>query len=557
MKESFGILFLTFLANINEHFPESNDYNRNTFLDYNINIKIGESDDISSYLNLDRLYNDYGINYNDELQIFDMKNIYPLTNISEFKNKTLEDSFILLNNKKLFEKVINELINNDLYTIGNCIVLIVEENILNNLSSEEVQKYKKVNNCFIITYSNNNIYDKLYEIRNNTLKIKEIKLDIRIDYTKYSTSAYIIFICLIFFAINALLFLFMKNYLKINNQNKLGIHFLIIICFFLLNILCIFIFIEILLSKNSLIYKLIPKGYFIIKIIKTIFFCIIKNMIMWIFFLINRAYCILFFDKDYKNKYIKIIIFITLCDYILQILFKFDYNMFFEIIYIKDLYNIIYYIVVGIYIFYRGKNISLGLRVLLYVIEHDNIRVRTQEELNNIKEVINRKIMLRQKSFFFCYLFCTIGIISPFLYLLFSSFKGSTIYDIIIFIQFIIILGLISKLFYPQKLLQNYTITYEQLINGIPEKFLNEYLYSIDKEDYIKKEDFSKIEPKHYPIIIINPFQILINGIYDKYSIKKLNKKDKKQGSINKDIVIKMINSCAEKGQIGYWNDSD
>ena len=95
---------------------------------------------------------------------------------------------------------------------------------------------------------------------------------------------------------------------------------------------------------------------------------------MWIFFLISRAYCILFFDKDYKNKYKKIIILMTLIDYVFQLLFKYFDSTFLGIIYIKDIYNIFYYILVGIYIYYKGRNISLGLSLLLYTVEHDVIR---------------------------------------------------------------------------------------------------------------------------------------------------------------------------------------
>ena len=275
---------------------------------------------------------------------------------------------------------------------------------------------------------------------------------------------------------------------------------------------------------------------------------------MLLFLLISRAYCILFFDSKYKNKYIIQILIVILCDYVFQLLFKFFDFYLIEIIYIKDLYNIIYYIVLGIYIYYKGSNISLGLRLLLYNVEHDNMRVRTQEELNNIKEVINMKIMLRKKSFIWCYLFCITGLISPLFFLLFSSsFKGNTIYDLTTLFQFSIIISGLSKIFYPKELLQNYTITYEQLINGIPEDFLNEYLYRFNNENNIKKEDFSRIVANESPIIIINPFEILKDGINNTYEKKDLKKENNKPS--NNDMTIKIINSFSEKGQIGFWKD--
>ena len=252
---------------------------------------MGQNLDLSEIFYLNKLYNDYGIKFKESFEVYDMLNILPISNISE-KYIIDRESFILLNDSKIFEKIINELINDNFYNPNDCVVLIVYDNILNNLSSDKVKKYKKAKNCFIITYDDISIYNKLYEIKELKSKIKEIKLNIDITYSNYSTVEYVIFLCLIFISFNIILFLFFNNYLKINNQDKLDIHIIIFICFLLLNILCIFIFVEILISKKILLYKLITKGYLLNKIIKVIFFCIIKNMIMWIFFLISRAYCI-------------------------------------------------------------------------------------------------------------------------------------------------------------------------------------------------------------------------------------------------------------------------
>ena len=98
--------------------------------------------------------------------------------------------------------------------------------------------------------------------------------------------------------------------------------------------------------------------------------------------------------------------------------------------------------------------------------------------------------------------------------------------------------------------MQNFTITYEQLINGIPEEFLNEYLYRFKQENYLKKEHFSTIKQNESPIIIINPFQILKNGIYNNYSLIENDNIDKNE--VIKDKEIKIINSFSEKGQLGF-----
>ena len=539
MKESFIVLFLLFLSNINEHFPESNDYNKNTFINYNIYITINQS-----ILYLNELYNDYGINYKDTIIIYNMLNIYHITNNTQIN---LQDSFIFINDKSIFEEIINKIIN--FYNPNDSIILLVKENILKDLTSEEVKKYKQIQNCFIITYNKDLIYNELISIKNNKTKIKEIELYINLTYSNYPTTGYAIFLCIFFITTNIILIFFIIKYLNINNQNKLGIHIIIIICYLIVNLCYVFTFVEILLSKKCLLYKLIPKEYFIVKIIKVILFCIGKNSIMLLFLLLSRAYCILFFDNQYKNKYIKQMLIITLVDYLLQFFFKFFDFYLFKFIYIKDLYNIIYYILLGIYIYHKGINIYFGLLEILYVVENDNMRIRTQKEINDIRRVIIKKIDIRKQSLLIYFLFCLIGIISPFIYLLFIySFKGNTIYDIFTLFQFSIAICLISMVFYPEQLLLYYTLNYEQLINGIPEDFLNEYLYRFSKENYITRKDSQFMIQYKSPILIFNPYQILKEDI----NINNLNEKH-----INKNDEIKIINSYFEKGQIGFLSNID
>ena len=56
MKESFLVSFLVFFANINDYFPESNDYNKNSLIDYNIYIDTSINWDISEIYYLNKLY---------------------------------------------------------------------------------------------------------------------------------------------------------------------------------------------------------------------------------------------------------------------------------------------------------------------------------------------------------------------------------------------------------------------------------------------------------------------------------------------------------------------
>jgi hypothetical protein len=276
---------------------------------------------------------------------------------------------------------------------------------------------------------------------------------------------------------------------------------------------------------------------------------------MLIFLLISRGYCILFFDKTYLCKYIKITSFIAIIDYVMQILFRFFDFYLFGFIYFKDIYNILYYILLGIYIYNKGKNISIGLLVLLYNIEHNiNIGERTQEEKNNIIEVIKMKTLIRKKVNIFLYITIIIGVITPLIYFIFSFRKGSTIYDIIILIDLSIIIICLSRLLFPKQLLNNYTLTYEELIHGIPEDFLNEYLFRISTENNIENEGFAKMIPNNSPIIIINPLQKLYNDII--YDEKNIPINSETTIDMN-DIEVRLINSISETGQIGFLNNED
>ncbi len=348
----------------------------------------------------------------------------------------------------------------------------------------------------------------------------------------------IIYLVILFLFINVGPIVFIKKYLKIDNKDKLGIHCIIIIMYIILDVYFVFTFLEILLSEECLLYKLIPKKYFIVKIIKVIFSLIGKNSIMLVFLLINRAYCILFFDNQYRNKYIKLMILIGIIDYLIQLcltFFTFLDN------WLLDIYNILYYLILGIYIYMRGSNISIFLILLMTLIENNNIETRTQEEMNNIREIIDMKKLLRRQTIIVCFLFCLIGILSPFLYLLFSL-KGNTVYDLIHITQLSLAIFLISIVFYPKQLLKYFKITYEQLINGIPQEFLNEYLFKFNDDHYIKN-DFK------FNILYKSPIVILNHSV--KNGINKFKNVKNDQDIMNQEL----INSFFVKGQIGFLSN--
>ena len=546
------------MSNINEHYPDSNDYNKNSFVNYNIYIQMDEFEGRIIYLS--KLYNDYGIKFSESKTMDFISYMYFLNNTSNEIKEIHPDTFIFVDSFEIFEKVINQIATYKSYTSQDSIVILVHDNILSDLNSEEVKKYKQISKCLIITYKDITLIP-FYEIKDNVPIMRKMKLNIDLTYSRYPINGYISLICILFLLTNIGLFLFVTNYMKIDDKDKLGIHIIIIFLFILLNISYIFTFVEIILSPNILFYKLISIEYFIIKIIKVIFINLTKNSIMLIFLLISRGYCILFFDKAYLCKYIKIISFIALIDYALQILFSFFNFYLLGFIYFKDIYNILYYILLGIYIYNKGKNISLGLLVLLYIIEHNiDIGEKTQEEKDNIIEVIKMKTLIRKKVNIFSYINIIIGVITPLIYFVFSFWKGSTIYDIIILIDLSIIIICLSRLLFPKQLLNNYTLTYEELIHGIPEDFLNEYLFRISAENNFGNEGFPKMIPNNSPIIIINPLQKLYNDIiYNNNDEKNIQIDSGETGETidMNDIEVRLINSISETGQIGFLNNED
>ena len=553
MKESFIVCVLIFFSNINEHYPDSNDYNKNSFIRYNINIQMDGSE--FGEINFVKLYNDYGIKYDSLIIINEISYMYFLNHTSDTIKEIFPHTFIFVDSFEIFEKVINQLASYNM-TYEDYIVILVNDNILSNLISEEVIKYKQISNCFIITYKGS-LLRPFDEIKDNATKMRNLELFIDLIYSKYPINNYIILICILFLLTNISLFLFVINYIKINDQDKLGIHIIIIFVFILLDISYIFTLVEILLSPNSLLYKLISREYFIIKIIKVIFINLTKNNIILIYMLVSRGYCILFFDKAYLCKYLKIISFITIIDYAMQILFNLFNFYLLGFIYFIDIYNILYYILLGVYIYNKGSNISKGLLVLLYIIEHKiDIAERTQEEINNIIEVIKMKILIRKKVNIFFYINIIIGIITPLIYYIFSYWKGSTIYDIIILIDLNIIIICISILLFPKQLLNNYKLTYEELIHGIPEDFLNEYLFRINSNINNLEERIPKALPNNSPLIIINPLQKLYNEVIYNNDEKNTTNSSDKIIDIN-DLEVRLINSISETGQIGFLNNED
>ena len=539
MKESFFLLLLMYLSNINDHFPETNDYNKNTFVSYNNYITIGEN----TIIFLHKMYNDYGINVKRPIVITDLSSISYLENTTQIYSIE-SDSMYLITDKIVLEKAIDNLKYENFYNQNSCVILLLPDNVLNDLSSEEVKKYKQVTHCYILTYSNPEVFNELIAIKDNRSKLKQMELNISITYSNYPTVGYAIFISILFIIINTMLVMFIKGYLKLENRDKLGIHLIIVMSYFVLDLCLFFTFVEVLLSKECLSFKLIPQIYYVVKVIKVIFFLIEKNSIMLIFLLIFRAYCTLFFDDAYKNKYIKLMGIIALVDFFLQLVISLFDSLLLNFIYIIDLYNIIYYSSIGIYIYMRGKNISIFLKLLITRIEQNNNMAWTPEELISIREVIKVKIKLRKHTIILCFSFCLIGIISPFLYLLFQL-KGNTIYDLIILTQSSTIICLISRVFYPKQLLNLFTIAYEQLINGIPEEFLNEYFFKFQKNHYIK-DAFNFNITKNSPVIVIYSNNLIKNDI------NNLNKENYYGENLNPEL----INSFFEKGKIGFMSST-
>lgn len=543
MKESFMISFLLFFSNINEYFPESNECNKNSLINYNIFLQI--NNDENNIIHLNSLYNDYGLKYNESFNITNITHIY--THIIDFI-LLIKDSLYIINDQKIFIDIINEIIIRNLYDIKDNIILLVNENILKNFTIDDVKKYKSVENCYIISFANISITNQLLKIKNDYKKLN-ILLNIDLTYYIYPTLFLIVFISSFFSLICLFLFFYIRKYLKQNDNNKLGIHIIIFVCFLLLILCHVFVFVEIFFSEKCLLFKIITKGFLINKIIKTIIFSITKNIVILLLLLITRAYCILFFDKKYMKKYLKSIIIVLIIDYGLQI-FLMYLDQLFEFNFFKKLYNILYFSLFQIYFYLKGKDIDSGLKFLLSIIDNNDIvdiNERVREELNSVKEIIKLKISLRKKCLIIIKIFMLISIFISILFLIPFFHKYSLFYNIIILAQFNIFLFVISVVLYPKQFPDNYSLNYEQLIKGIHNDFSNEYFFIFSDDYFIQKNDVDLNMIYGTPIIIINPYQVLSNN-NEYFSINDTNENDEKE--INKNYNI--INSFLDRGQIGY-----
>ena len=545
MKESFIISFLLFFSNINEYFPESNDCNKNSFINYNIFLQIINEGNKNSIIRFNSLYNDYGLKYNESFNITNISHIY--THNIDFII-LIPNSLYIINDEKIFTDIINELMIRNLYDIKDNIILLVNGNILNNFSIDEVKKYKSVENCYIISYKNNSITNQLLKIKKDYQKLN-ILLNINLTYDIYPTLFLIIFISIFFSFLCFFLLFYIRKYLKKDASNKLGIHIIIFICFLLLIFCHIFVFVEIFFSEKCLLFKLITQGFLVNKIIKTIFFSVTKNIVILLLLLITRAYCILFFDKKYMKKYLKSIIIVLFIDYGLQIFFMY-LDQLFEFTFFKKLYNILYFSLFQIYFYLKGKDIDSGLKYLLSIIggnDRNDINERTQEELKNIKEIIKMKITLRKKFLIIIQIFMFVSILISIILLIPFFYKYSLFYNIIILTLFSIFIFVISLILYPKKLPDNYILNYEQLIKGIHNDFSEEYFFVFSDDYFIQKNNFDLNLIYGAPVIIINPFQVLSNN-NEFFSINDTNENDDKEANKNYNI----INSFLDRGQIGY-----
>ena len=108
MKENLIVFLLIFFADINEHYPDSNDYNTNSFINYNIYIQMDEfSFDLP--IRFSKLYNDYGIKYRESIFFSSISHMYFLNNTSDKIKEILPYTFIFVDTIEIFEKVINQL----------------------------------------------------------------------------------------------------------------------------------------------------------------------------------------------------------------------------------------------------------------------------------------------------------------------------------------------------------------------------------------------------------------------------------------------------------------
>ena len=534
MSEPFLIALLLFLSNINEHFEESNDCTINSFVTYNIYIQI---DNETIYLN--RLYNDYGIKYKEPFYITNIRNITDIVN--DYYNVKEKNWIYIINDSEDLENSINEI--KDSFTIEDSLILLIDDRLVSKLNLNYTNIYKNVDNCFILTFEEYNTILKVRELKKEPEKIKKMIINVDLTYANYPLTVYIILITIFFVSICVLLFFFVKSYLKQDDIDKLNIHLVIIFCLGLLIICYILAFVEILLSEKCLIYKLISVGFLINKILKNIFFCITKNSIILLLILISRGYCILFFDRlNFKVARTSMII-ILFFDYLWEIIIMqlqdiYKFNL------MKDLYNILYYVFTEIIIYLNGKNITITLKFFSFIVQNNLIRARNEQELNNIKEVVNYKINKRKKVDVFNFIFFIISILISLLYIISIPIKGSTLYDILSLIQFSVFLILFAYNFYPKKLPQNYTMNFSDLIRGMHGEYITEYLFKFGDNNIIDKIDYDFNIKKEVPIIILNPYQILYND--NKNYIRK------DENDEYESINDKIINSFLKKGQIGY-----
>ena len=271
---------------------------------------------------------------------------------------------------------------------------------------------------------------------------------------------------------------------------------------------------------------------------------------MLLLLLISRAYCILFFDRSYFKVSVKIMAIMLFIDYYMEInIVLIQQGTKFDLL--KDIYNILSSFFIEILIYFSGKIISINLNFFSFIVQNNLIRARNEREINNIKEVLNFKINMRKRANIFNFIFFVILVLISLLYLISIPVKGSALYDILTLIQFTVTLSLIVYDFYPKKLPQNYKMKFADLIRGMPEEFLNEYLFKFGDNNIIDKIDYNFNIKKETPIIILNPYQLLCND-----NLKNLPKNENKDEENNKyeNINHDIINSFLKKGQIGYLN---
>ena len=539
MKEPLIATFLLLLLGISDHFPESNSIEKNSFIDYSIQTKNLEKFDLPN-LYFSNLYNQKGINLdeNNNNIISNMSKIIFITNASE--SNITPSSYIVIYKVEIFKKIMKKL--EESFTLNHSIVLILNENIFNGLSRKEIFHYKLINNCFIITYSksdpNFNINNTLANLSKTKGAINEMIIEITISFKKYSIVTYLLISSAILIFLLFIEIKYVYLYRKSNYENKLPIQRFIIYIMISLDLCFIFLMIEILMSESILIKKKIENFnfYYVTKILKVLFFNITKNLIVLFFLFISRGYSIIFFDNKYRNKYLKTILKVFALDYLFQIIFSlFGDIKLFDIIFIIDIYPIIYYIVIPIYINKIGNNIKLGLYLILYNLNNRKNLGWNQNDLNKIKEMVEYKIILRVNILYYCVGFSILGFLFHSIFqILCYFFKGNTIYDLIIILQLVVGIFFIQRLFIPKKLIEKYKMKFEELINGVPSEYLNVFVFKNSDKDYLTQEDVEFIKINNSPIMILNSF--------------------KKTGQIDKKNLLK---GFLNRGGVGFIRKED